>query len=385
MIFVLADDLTGAAEMAGICLRYGLDVSFGIDTIPEKEATVNIIATDTRSMTEDEAYEVHFHLAEEIISKKNYTIFKKCDSVLRGHVLTELSALIDVTEKNSILLQPSNPEGSRCIEKGIYWVNNDLIENTGFAADPDFPAKTSQVKNLVLDRTTKKSHVEVFSGVFQAINSKGIFIPDCDSVEALSKCINLYNEEMIIGGSAAFFEQFLIKKRLVTSKINNKTQSFSENYMLLSGSAHPESIRFSKTLEIAKCPLIVFTKSLLEHEFSEAAINDFVVNMSNIYNENKKIVLRISNTVIQFENRSLNLKNRMSLVAKRFLEVSSVNELFIEGGATAYDVLEKLNWQSFTPIEELALGVVRMQYDKNPDRFITIKPGSYQWPEGLLN
>ncbi|HMQ44098.1 MAG TPA: four-carbon acid sugar kinase family protein, partial [Mariniflexile sp.] len=104
MIFVLADDLTGAAEIAGICLRYGLDVSFGIDTVPKKEATVTIIATDTRSLTADEAYKTHFNLAQNIISKTNNRIFKKCDSVLRGHVLTELSALMDVTEKSSVLL-----------------------------------------------------------------------------------------------------------------------------------------------------------------------------------------------------------------------------------------------------------------------------------------
>jgi len=78
-------------------------------------------------------------------------------------------------------------------------------------------------------------------------------------------------------------------------------------------------------------------------------------------------------------------KTRMSLVAQKIVEASNTNELFIEGGATAYDLLSELHWNSFTPIEELASGVVRMQYDNNHNKHITIKPGSYEWPKGLLN
>lgn len=385
MITVVADDLTGAAEIAGICLRYGIDVAFGIDAIPEKEATVNIVATDTRSMTEDEAYETHFHLAEDIISKTKNILFKKCDSVLRGHVLTELSALLDAEDKDSVLLQPSNPEGSRCIKNASYFINDMLIENTGFATDPDFPSKTSSVKGLILDRSSKKDNMSVFTGMINEINSKGIFIPDCNSVEDLSKCINLYHKEMIIGGSAAFFEQFLIKMKLATSKVIQKEHRFASNYLLISGSTHPKSIQFSKNLEKSHCPLIVFPESLLENKLNTTVLNDFIIKISGIYNDNKKVVLRVSNDRIQLKNSALNLKTRMSMVAKKLIKASSINEIFIEGGATAYDLLDELHWKSFTPIAELASGVVRMQYDNNTKKYITIKPGSYEWPEGLLN
>ncbi|MFD0990090.1 four-carbon acid sugar kinase family protein [Mariniflexile jejuense] len=385
MITVIADDLTGAAEIAGICLRYGIDVSFGINTIPKKQATVTIIATDSRSMSEDEAYETHFHLAEEIILKTNNILFKKCDSVLRGHVLTELSALIDVTEKKSILLQPSNPEGNRCIKKGVYWVNDNLIENTGFATDPDFPSKTSLVKALLLDRSSKKESIEIFTGIIHKIKTKGLFIPDCSSVEDLSKCINLYHEDIIVGGSAAFFEQFLIKMKLATSTVKETKHSFNNNYLLLSGSTHPKSIAFSKTIEKANCPLVVFPEALLENKLDKKNLKNFINEVSSIYNDKKKLVLRVSNTIIQLNNKSLNLKSRLSLVAKNLIETSDIKEIFIEGGATAYDLLDELQWKSFTPIVELASGVVRMQYDSNPKKYITLKPGSYQWPDGLLN
>tara|TARA_R110002049_G_scaffold8025_3_gene44662 strand:- start:185 stop:412 length:228 start_codon:yes stop_codon:yes gene_type:complete len=75
----------------------------------------------------------------------------------------------------------------------------------------------------------------------------------------------------------------------------------------------------------------------------------------------------------------------MSLVIKELFKTSEIDELFIEGGATAYDILKKLEWNSFTPTSELAPGVVRIQYDRNIKKHITIKPGSYEWPDELLN
>jgi hypothetical protein len=52
----------------------------------------------------------------------------------------------------------------------------------------------------------------------------------------------------------------------------------------------------------------------------------------------------------------------------------------IEGGTTAYSIIKKIRWQSFTPTEELQQGIVRMQVEGINDCHLTIKPGSYDWP-----
>ena len=54
--------------------------------------------------------------------------------------------------------------------------------------------------------------------------------------------------------------------------------------------------------------------------------------------------------------------------------------MLIEGGSTAHSVIQKLGWQSFTPIEELAQGIVRMKVEGRDDLHLTLKPGSYEWP-----
>ncbi len=386
MITVLADDLTGAAEITGICLRYGLEVAFGIDTLPEKVAPITIVATDSRSMTENQAFEIHRRLAEKVLTKKeNQIIFKKCDSALRGYVLTELVALLEATGKNSVLLQPANPVGNRCIRTGSYFINDILITETGFEVDPDFPAQTSSVQQLLLNRTSRISNPEkIHLGNIQSINSDGFYIPDCNSETDLANAVELFNEKMIIGGSAAFFEQFLLKQFPSLVKREPKKYRFSDRYLLISGSTQPESIQFAKELQEKNCPVAVFPEPLLKKDSNDSELAAWTEELISIYSKNKKLALRVSDSIIQFESSSKILKNRMSLVVQQLLEHSNINELFIEGGATAYDVLQKLNWKSFTPVAELALGVVRMQYDLDPKKHITLKPGSYKWPENLL-
>ena len=51
--------------------------------------------------------------------------------------------------------------------------------------------------------------------------------------------------------------------------------------------------------------------------------------------------------------------------------------LMIEGGATAYAIIQRLGWNSFSIERELAPGVVTIQYKQT---LITLKPGSYPWP-----
>lgn len=384
MITVIADDLTGAAEIAGVCLRYGIEVSFGIDTIPKKQAQVNIIATDSRSVSEKDAYQIHSEIAEKVLHySKNQIIFKKCDSVLRGHVLTELTALMKVFNKTKVLLQPSNPFGNRCIHNGIYYVNDEKIESTGFSTDPDFPATTSFVKDLVLNRSSETS-LPVYTGIIENTVFKGVYIPDCNSEDDLKESIQLYKEAMLVGGSAAFFEQLLINLKMASNEKTLKTLSFSREYLLVSGSTHPKSIAFAKHLQTKNCPILQFPKVLLQENISESELNNWVEVLTKVYLESNKMGIRISNDILNFKESSKILKDRFSIVVKHLIEASFINDIFIEGGATAYDVLKKLQWTSFTPVLELASGVVRMQYDENPKTHITIKPGSYQWPEGLL-
>jgi hypothetical protein len=42
-----------------------------------------------------------------------------------------------------------------------------------------------------------------------------------------------------------------------------------------------------------------------------------------------------------------------------------------------------MNWKTLIPIQELAPGLVRMRVVKAPGIFVTVKPGSYPWPDTI--
>jgi uncharacterized protein YgbK (DUF1537 family) len=73
----------------------------------------------------------------------------------------------------------------------------------------------------------------------------------------------------------------------------------------------------------------------------------------------------------------------MDEVVAELVKNCPVQELLIEGGATAYSVLNYLKWKTLIPEQELEPGVVRMRVGRKPSLFLTIKPGSYSWPSGI--
>jgi hypothetical protein len=74
------------------------------------------------------------------------------------------------------------------------------------------------------------------------------------------------------------------------------------------------------------------------------------------------------------------LSEKMAQVVRTVVNKITIHEMIIEGGSTAFSVVRELGWQLFTPVEELAYGVVKMKVEHYDDMFLTIKPGSYPWP-----
>jgi D-threonate/D-erythronate kinase len=376
-ILVVADDITGAAEIAGVCLRYGLTVSLGINDIPDNKTDVQVIATDSRSLTEQEAFINHINLAR-LIHKQIPAplLFKKCDSILRGHVLAELYALSEVCGKKTVILQPANPSLNRIIRNGIYFIESIEIHKTGFAYDPDFPTPTSSVKDILLSHFSKKSqNIIINTGNIEKIDSDGIFIPDCESENTLKKSADFIEPAFIISGSAAFFSAFL-EKNGYAPQLMLENSSKTEEFLIISGSTHPESKKFREKLIKNGVRSVVLPDDLLSETTD---IDKIAQQIIADYHLNKKLILSAGDQVIPDQAKLI--KQRLSAVVKKVISQTEISQLFIEGGATTFDILQTTGLVSFQPLAELSPGVVKMQSTQKNNFFITIKPGSYKWPD----
>src|SRR5712672_2555907 len=130
MIGVIADDLTGAAELGGIGLRHGLKAEVILQGECIGDTDLLCVDTDTRSCPAKEAAWRAAAAARRLRKAGAAWIYKKVDSVLRGNVLAEVSAIREALGVRSALLVPANPRFGRVIRDGRYFVKGKLIHQT---------------------------------------------------------------------------------------------------------------------------------------------------------------------------------------------------------------------------------------------------------------
>ena len=175
MIAIVADDFTGAAELAGISLRYGLNVELYTAEIVATNADVLIVSTDSRSLNKADALKRTEAALKSVLQLKPSFIYKKIDSVLRGYVLDELNLQMQLMQKSQAFILPANPSMGRTISNGNYYVQGKLISETGFATDPEFPISTSSVQTIIKDEI-----VQVLKHT-DALPSKGIVVGETEN------------------------------------------------------------------------------------------------------------------------------------------------------------------------------------------------------------
>ena len=187
MMIVIADDITGAAEIAGIAFSYGLTTQLVTDfNRTAASVDVMVVATDTRSLSREEAVEVTARLCS--LLPKGTQVFKKTDSALRGHVMAELSMLLEKTTCQKALFMPANPSRHRVIQGGVYLIDGIPIDETDFSFDPEFPAFSP-----------------VMTERFPEASSCSVEMPDAVSFDDVLRLVERAGEDTLLAGAADLF------------------------------------------------------------------------------------------------------------------------------------------------------------------------------------
>ena len=366
-VLVIADDITGAAEIAGIAFSQGQQVRLVCGSplcCDHVAAQTTVIATDTRSMSEAEAVTTIKRMILPLYMEGDggRLLFKKTDSALRGHVVAELSALMEATGYQRAVYLPANPTKGRVIKNGVYYikeVSGDRLEvrdvpisETAFNYDPEFPAKTSVLKERFPDAETK-----------------GIIMPDAESKEDIQDVIAKYNDgKTLFAGAADLFTAVLGNSRNTSNTsetIQTRNSRFSRSSTLvLSGSTQSKPLDLG--IPIAPMPREVYDGS-----------EDISLWDTNAYQEKHSLILTMPYTHRTGKEVAVHLRTMMAAKAKELVEEYCPQHLIIEGGATAWATLQALGWTDFTITAQLAPGIVQMSATNGT--LVTLKPGSYPW------
>ena len=382
MIAVIADDFTGAAEIGGIGLRYGLNVVIETEDIQSHNADLLIIATDTRSLSAKEASEHIFQITKELQKLKPQFIFKKIDSALRGNIAEELLAEMEALGKNRAIIIAANPVFKRIIQNGIYYIDGTPLHETCFSSDPEHPINSSSVLEIVgAGNTTILHNLKPDD----ELPEKGLIIGDATSYEDLEKWVSRIDKQTLIAGASGFFDALLVKQSsFQTSQNPPPFVPYGQNSLYVLGSTYPKNYDFVKKLEesgyfLSNMPVEIYNNRNFDPSHLESWVDHIVKGIS----KHQKVAISVVHPPSNESDITSRIKIIMGELIKKVTEQISIHELIIEGGSTTYMVLEHLNIKKLFPIHELDTGVIRMKIDGWANLCLTTKPGSYYWPDSF--
>ncbi|MBQ9477706.1 MAG: hypothetical protein IJU63_07995 [Bacteroidales bacterium] len=372
MTAVIADDITGAAEVAGVCLRKGISVRLLIG-VPAPEALggaeVLVLATNTRAGSREEACAAMQEIALQLCRAGITQIFKKTDSALRGWVLAEMGTLAHAFGRRSLLIQPANPDTGRSVRNGIYYVKGLPLAQTPFRDDPEFPATTSDAAELLRLR-----------GAGLDIPFR---IPDAQGPEDLRESAAQCRPEELPGGSAAFWQACLEScgPHAAAAGATEAGGLDLSGSLVICGSAHPASHAWCRELAAAGFPVREMPEALCRiGQDGSAPAREWTRECIEAWHENGRLLVRSAEKQLPLPDDPGRPGRRLAECAARLLAATRPAGVLVEGGATAWEILQRLGWNAFTPLREWSPGVVSLRLDAAPHCTVTLKPGSYAWP-----
>ena len=370
-VLVIADDLTGSAEIGGIALRSGLSVEIVHAPGELSGKEVQIINTNTRSVSAG-ALNAHlkniFHNlgADGFINDWDW-IYLKFDSALRGHIVKETAFYRSLFAKKSVVFCPVNLPLSRVVKNGQYLIEGQPIAETDFAKDPEFPITSSQV----LEAIHAGGCWEVYKEVPRAITKERPYVfCEVSTKGALENWAReLPAEEILFAGAASFFEVMVQQKVVANAVGDEKNKNPEAPIVYVCGSKHINSRR-----QLNKVPEKLKVYWRKPKEAGKLA--------TQLYVKIKAFGLVFFAVNLDEDLPAGTIREEMALVLAELEKLMPIHELVIEGGATAEASLEVLGVRALTPVFEYRQGVIRAKTNRGA-MYITLKPGSYQWPDEL--
>ena len=384
MIVVIADDLAGAAEMGGMAWRHGLTAEIQLELDVRADVDLVVVDMDTRSCTAEEAARRVASVAERCRERAIARVYKKVDSVLRGRVAAELAAWLEASGQSRILLVPANPGLGRVISGGRYYVSGIPLHETDFARDPEYPATTSDVLDILGPADPWPVQV---SRPSETMPDRGIIVGEATDQADLAAWAAALDDSTLSAGASEFFGAFLracgfrLAERTYTE--SEAARQASDLFICGSTSSYSRSLceRYeSQGIPVLRMPLGLFgvgpAVTRLVHEWANAAVRAL--------ESHPRVMVAIDRPLCRDPGMPQVLSSHLGAVVEQVLSVHPVDRLYVEGGATAAALVRRLGWKRLRVRREWATGVVSMQAEGQPRPLLTMKPGSYAWPDEIL-
>lgn len=155
--FVVADDITGANDIAVMYAKSGLKTvtyTCGSPTVFQAGEMVSVLDTDSRFLTAGEAYERVFRAVRACPEADRY--FDKQCSVFRGNIGAEFDAMLDALGENFAVVVLGYPDNGRTTVHSVHYVHGVELSQSQFRHDPVHPMTESNLCRILQAQTRRK-------------------------------------------------------------------------------------------------------------------------------------------------------------------------------------------------------------------------------------
>lgn len=210
-IFIVADDLTGALDVAGPFAQRGLLTSVVVDAGQDwpaavADARVVCVNADSRHLP---AAQAAVKLAEILrrVDTRAQVLLKKIDSTLRGQVVAETLAMMRAAGRATAVVAPAFPAQGRTVRGGVVHVNGVPLADTAFARDALSPPPTLPLQDVFsrADAAVAARSVVTLDGNFSSAEGERVLVLDTqvdDDLAAAVRCAGGALDQVLWVGAA---------------------------------------------------------------------------------------------------------------------------------------------------------------------------------------
>jgi uncharacterized protein YgbK (DUF1537 family) len=382
MIAIIADDLTGAAEIAGLGWRHGLRAE--ILERDEKPGNADLVVydADTRDCSVAEARRRVTRIARRLRACRPEWIYKKVDSVLRGNVLAEIDALCRVWPGQRCLLVPANPSAGRVIKDGRYFIKGVPLNQTDFRFDPAHPRRSARVRELLgASRRLPVVLRHPTSGPLPA----GIVVGEAARPADVRRWARRVDAGTVAAGGADFFAALLRQHGFRPPRsARHSVSCVAGTTLFVSGSLAESSLNFLAGCAAREWPVLMMPYELfagLGPARAHCAV--WARRVIEALGQQPRVAIGIGQPTLPGRREGARLGRWLTETVRLVLAGVRPDRVCVEGGSTSAQLLRRLGWKRLNVECEFHRGVTAVRPPVRNGALLVFKPGSYDWPAVL--
>ena len=358
---IVADDFTGANDTGIQMKKRGINVDVLLS--PAFHSSSIVLDTESRNLNANDSYYKVFKMVSEVCALSKFDIiYKKVDSTLRGNIAHEIRAIADVYHPDLIVFAPAFPKMNRITKNGKQYLNDEPLMNTELTKDPLSPIKTdnlAEILNQAFKESVRYHEVSELDNNCFNISDEYLHVIDIVSdkqISDLSKILLKLNKKILYVGSAGLAEG-LFNSLYPTDPVLGVVASISQVSIEQINYAESEGINIVK-IE----PADIFNNETYNKYAEEICLKlsqkkDVILTTCKSKSDYEQTLAFSEENGILFHVAITKVKECLGSIVDIVLKNVSISGLFLTGGDTAVNIVNKIQAAGCCIKQEISSGI----------------------------